>query len=99
MFTPTLAVGVLEKRGENMEIKNDVIQEPLSIHNAKALYSQLREIDILTRKEEISTLIDKKGNCLIINRCVHPNIFIINYVISGSNEREITITECELYEP
>ena len=81
-----------------MEIKNDVIKEPLSIHNAKVLYSQLREIDCLTHKEEISTLIDTNGKCLIINRCIHPNIFIISYAISGSNEREITITESELYE-
>lgn len=81
-----------------MEIKNDVIQEPLSIHNAKALYSQLREIDHLTHKEEVSTLIDKNGKCLIINRCVHPNLFIINYAIKGFNEKEIVITGSELYE-
>ena len=81
-----------------MEIKNDVIKEPLSIHNAKVLYSQLREIDRLTKDEFISTLVDADGKCLIINRCVHPNLFIISYAISGSNEREITITESELYE-
>ena len=81
-----------------MEIKNYVIKEPLSIHNAKVLYSQLREIDYLTHKEEVSTLIDKNGKCLIINRCVHPNIFIINYAISGTNEKEIVIMENELYE-
>lgn len=91
-------MGVLEKRGDNMEIKNDIIKEPLCIDNIKMLYSQLREIDSLTGKEEVSTLIDKNGKCLIINRCVHPNIFIINYAISGSNEREITITESEIHE-
>ena len=81
-----------------MEIKNDVIKEQLCIDNIKKLYSQLREIDRLTHKEEVSTLIDKNGKCLIINRCIHPNLFIISYAISGTNEREITITECELYE-
>ena len=81
-----------------MEIKNDVIQEPLSIDNIKTLYSQLREIDSLTHKEEVSTLVDTNSKCLIINRCVHPNIFIISYAISGSIEKEIIITRGELYE-
>lgn len=97
MFTPTPAVGVLE-RGVNMKIKNDVIQEPLQIYVTEMLYTQLREIDRLTRNEEISTLVDTNRKCLIINRCVHPNLFIINYVIQGSLEKEIVITESELYE-
>lgn len=63
------------------------------------LYTQLREIDRLTCDEEISTLVDTNRNCLIINRCVHPNLFIINYVIQGSSlEKEIVITESEVYE-
>lgn len=81
-----------------MKIKNDVIQEPLIINNVKVLYSQLKEIDRLTHKEEVSTLIDKNGKCLIINRCVHPNLFIISYAISGTNEKEIIIMENEIYE-
>ena len=90
-------MGVL-KRGENMEIKNDVIQEHLCLHNTKKLYNQLREIDSLTRKENVSTLVDNNRNCLIINRCVHPNLFIISYAIKNFSEREIVITERELYE-
>ena len=62
------------------------------------LYTQLREIDRLTRNEEVSTLVDTNRKCLIINRCVHPNLFIINYMIQGSLEKEIVITESELYE-
>lgn len=81
-----------------MKIKNDVIQESLCLYNTKTLYDQLREIDSLTRKEEVSTLIDNNRKCLIINRCVHPNLFIINYVIQGFSEKEIIITERELYE-
>lgn len=81
-----------------MKIINDTIQEPLCIHNAKFLYRQLREIDRLTRNEEVSTLVDTNRKCLIINRCVHPNLFIINYMIQGSLEKEIVITESELYE-
>lgn len=82
-----------------MKIKNDVIQEHLCIDNAKVLYRQLREIDSLTRKESVSTLIDTNRKCLTINRCVHPNLFIISYVVQGfSCEKEIVITESELYE-
>lgn len=81
-----------------MKIKNDVIQEPLCIHNDKFLYRQLRGIDSLTRNEEVSTLVDTNRKCLIINRCVHPNLFIINYMIQGSLEKEIVITESDLYE-
>lgn len=81
-----------------MKIKNDVIQEPLCLYNTKTLYDQLREIDGLTRKEEVSTLIDTNRKCLIINRCVHPNLFIINYAIQGFSEKEIVITESDLYE-
>ena len=62
------------------------------------LHTQLREIDSLTRKEEVSTLIDTNRKCLIINRCVHPNIFIINYPTNIYGEKEIVITESELYE-
>lgn len=97
MFAPTISVGVL-KSGDNMEIKNDIIKENLCLRNRKKLFEQLREIDHLTHKEEVSTLIDKNGKCLIINRCEHPNIFIISYAISGTNEKEIAITESELYE-
>lgn len=81
-----------------MKIKNDVIQEPLQIYVKEMLYTQLREIDRLTCKEDVSILIDTNRKTLIINRCVHPNIFIISYAISGSNEREITINGSELYE-
>lgn len=81
-----------------MEIKNDVIQENLCLHNRKKLFEQLKEIDRLTHKEEVSTLVDTNSKCLMINRCVHPNIFIISYAISGTNEKEITITRSELYE-
>lgn len=81
-----------------MKIKNDVIQEPLQIYVTKMLYTQLREIDRLTRKEEVTTLVDTNRKCLIINRCVHPNLFIINYAVQGSFEKEIVITESELYE-
>ena len=81
-----------------MKIKNDVIQEPLCIHNANFFYRQLREIDRLTSKEEVTILIDTNRKCLIINRCVHPNLFIINYAVQGSCEKEIVITESELYE-
>lgn len=62
------------------------------------LYNQLREIDHLTRKEEVSTLVDTNRKCLIINRCVHPNLFIINYAVQGLSEKEIVITESKLYE-
>lgn len=98
MLAPTQAVGVFRKRGNNMKIINDTIQEPLCIHNAKFLYRQLREIDRLTRNEEISTLVDTNRKCLIINRRVHPNLFIINYVVQGSLEKEIVIMESDLYE-
>lgn len=81
-----------------MKIKNDVIQEPLQIYVTEMLYNQLREIDHLTRKEEVSTLVDTNQKCLIINRCVHPNLFIISYAIYGFCEKEIIITESELYE-
>ncbi len=81
-----------------MEIKNDVIQESLCLRNTKTLYNQLREIDSLTHKEEVSTLVDNNRKCLLINRCVHPNLFIISYAIKGNIEREIVITERELYE-
>ena len=81
-----------------MEIKNDIIKENLCLCNRKKLFEQLREIDRLTHKEEVSTLVDTNRNCLIINRCVHPNIFIISYAISGENEKEIIITRGELYE-
>lgn len=83
-----------------MEIKNYVIQCPLYLYNTNVLYSQLKSIDQLTRKEDVTTLVDINGKCLTINRCVHPNLFIINYVIPGSSlEKEIVITESELYEP
>ena len=62
------------------------------------LYTQLREIDSLTRKEAVSTLIDTNRKCLTINRCVHPNLFIISYAVKGFSEKEIVITESELYE-
>ena len=81
-----------------MKIKNDVIQEHLCIDNAKVLFRQLREIDSLTRKESVSTLIDTNRKCLTINRCVHPNLFIISYAVNGFSEKEIIITESELYE-
>jgi len=81
-----------------MKIKNDVIQEPLQIYVTEMLYTQLREIDRLTRKEEVTTLVDTNRKCLIINRCVHPNLFIINYKVKGFSEKEIVITESELYE-
>lgn len=81
-----------------MKIKNDVIQEPLQIYVTEMLYTQLREIDRLTRNEEVSTLVDTNRKCLIINRCVHPNLFIINYVAQGFSEKEIVITERDLYE-
>lgn len=81
-----------------MKIKNDVIQEPLQIYVTEMLYNQLREIDRLTHKEEVSTLIDTNRKCLIINRRVHPNLFIISYAIQGFSEKEIVITESELYE-
>lgn len=89
---------VFIQRGDNMKIKNDVIQEPLQIYVTEMLYNQLREIDHLTRNEEVSTLVDTNRKCLIINRCVHPNLFIINYAVQGSSEKEIVITESELYE-
>lgn len=81
-----------------MKKKNDVIQEPLQIYDTEMLYTQLREIDRLTRNEEVSTLVDTNRKCLIINRCVHPNLFIINYVVRSSSEKEIVITERDLYE-
>ena len=81
-----------------MKIKNDVIQESICLHGRKKLFEQLKEIDRLTKDECVSTLVDIDGKCLIINRCMHPNLFIISYAISGSNEREITITESELRE-
>ena len=81
-----------------MKIKNDVIQEPLQIYVTEMLYTQLREIDRLTRNEEVSTLVDTNRKCLIINRCVHPNLFIINYAVQGFSEKEIVITERDLYE-
>lgn len=81
-----------------MKIKNDVIQEPLQIYVTEMLHTQLREIDSLTRKESVSTLIDTNRKCLTINRCVHPNLFIISYAVNGFSEKEIVITESELYE-
>lgn len=81
-----------------MKIKNEVIQEPLCLRDTKTLYNQLREIDSLTCKEEVSTLVDNDRKCLTINRCVHPNLFIISYVIKGHKEQEIVITEREIYE-
>lgn len=97
MFTPTALVGVLEKR-LNMKIKNDVIQEPLQIYVTEMLYTQLREIDRLTRNEAVSTLADTNQKYLIINRCVHPNLYLISYEESSSSEKEIVITERDLYE-
>lgn len=79
-----------------MEIKNDVIQEPLCLHNKQTLFKQLKEIDHLTSHEEVSTLADNNRKYLIINRCVHPNLFIISYTIKGDKEK--IITESELYE-
>ena len=81
-----------------MKIKNDVIQEPLCIHNTNFFYRQLREIDCLTSKEEVTILIDTNRKCLTINRCVHPNIYIVCFKARNSKEVEITITESELYE-
>lgn len=81
-----------------MEIKNDTIQENLCLRSRKKLFEQLKEIDKITKSEFVSALIDTDRKVLIINRCIHPNLFIISYSISGSNEREITITESELYE-
>ena len=81
-----------------MKIKNDVIQESICLHGRKKLFEQLKEIDRLTKDEFVSTLVDIDGKCLIINRCTHPNLFIISYAISGSNEKEITISRGELYE-
>lgn len=81
-----------------MKIKNDVIQDPLYLYNTNVLYSQLKSIDYLTRKDEVSTLVDTNGKCLIINRCVHPNLFIINYSTKFYGEKEIVITESDLYE-
>lgn len=81
-----------------MEIKNDVIQEDLCLRDRKKLFAQLKEIDRITKKEYVSTLIDTDRKCLIINRCVHPNLFIISYVVRGQSEKEITITRRELYE-
>lgn len=90
--------GYFTKGGDNMEIKNDIILENLCLRNRKKLFSQLKEIDRITKKEFVSTLVDTDKKCLTINRCVHPNIFIISYAVSGSNEKEITITRRELYE-
>lgn len=81
-----------------MEIKNDTIQENLCLRSRKKLFEQLKEIDKITKSEFVSALIDTDRKVLIINRCIHPNLYIISYRISGSNEREITITESELYE-
>lgn len=80
-----------------MEIKNDIILENLCLYNTDKLYRQLKLIDWLTRKEEVSTLVDTNRKCLIINRCVHPNIFILSYN-TEYGEKEIVITERELYE-
>lgn len=81
-----------------MEIKNDIIQEPLCLFDKKNFFKQLREIDALTQTEEVTTLVDNNRKCLIINRCVHPNLYIISYAIRGFSEKEIIITESELYE-
>lgn len=81
-----------------MEIKNDVIQEPLCLFDKKKFFKQLREIDELTHSEEVTTLIDMNRKCLTINRCVHPNIYILCFKARKSKEVEITITESELYE-
>lgn len=94
---PTHAVGILQ-RGENMKIKNDVIQEPLCLFDKKKFFKELREIDALTQTEEVTTLIDINGKCLTINRCVHPNIYILCFKARNSKEVKITITESELYE-
>lgn len=80
-----------------MEIKNDIILENLCLYNTDKLYRQLKLIDWLTRKEEVSTLVDTNRKCLIINRCVHPNKFVISYNTTYG-EKEIVITERELYE-
>ena len=82
-----------------MEIKKYVIQCSLYLYNTNVLYSQLKSIDQLTRNEEVTTLVDINGKCLTINRCVHPNIFIINYSTKFYGEKEIIITENDLYEP
>ena len=82
-----------------MEIKNYVIQCPLYLYNTNVLYSQLKSIDQLTHKEEVTSLVDINGKYLTINRCVHPNIFIINYSTKFNGEKEIIITENDLYEP
>ena len=79
-----------------MEIKNDVIQEPLCLFDKQKFFKQLREIDTLTHSEEVTTLIDIKRKCLTINRCVHPNVYILSF--QARNEVEIVITESELYE-
>ena len=81
-----------------MEIKNDIILEDLCLHDRKKLFAQLKEIDRLTKNEFISSLIDTDRKCIIINRCVHPNLFIISYVTRGQSEKEITINRSELYE-
>lgn len=81
-----------------MEIKNDVIRESICLRSRKKLFEQLKEIDRLTKDEFVSTLVDVDRKCIIINRCVHPNLFIISYAISGTNEKEITISRSELYE-
>lgn len=81
-----------------MKIKNDIILENLCLRDRKKLFSQLKEIDRITKKEFVSTLVDTNKTCLTINRCVHPNIFIISYAASGCYEKEITITRRELYE-
>jgi hypothetical protein len=81
-----------------MKIKNDVIQESLCLFDKKKLFKQLSEIDVLTHSEEVSTLIDINRKCLIINRCVHPNLFILSFQGRHSDEVEIVITESELYE-
>ena len=81
-----------------MQIKNDVIQESLCLHNKQILFNQLKEIDRLTSKEKVSTLVDNNRKCLTINRCVHSNLFIISYAVNGFREKEIIITERDLYE-
>lgn len=98
MFAPTPTGGCFLKRGDNMEIKNDIILENLCLRDRKKLFSQLKEIDRITKKEFVSTLVDTNKKCLTINRCVHPNVFIISYAVSGCNEKVITITRRELYE-
>lgn len=81
-----------------MKIENDVILGILCLHSRKKLFEQLKEIDRLTKDEFVSTLVDCNGNSIIINRCIHPNVFIISYALSSSNEKEITINRSELYE-